>query len=167
MFRITKDPVSERILHEIERLSTRVAELRGEREHVSEELGLSARIASLQREATAKEIELDRVKEQHAREKREVEHMVGLHRKKVEQEIQMAKRETQVTLREETLKADRERFEAQMTFMQTRMETELERLNALTSEILGRLPKVTVDRQIREHIGAPNGNYRDTEDDHE
>jgi hypothetical protein len=114
--------------------------LKGERDEVSEELGLSARIVSLEREKTAKEIELDRVKEQHAREKREVEHMVGLHKDRVKQEIELAKREQSITVREENLKADRERFEQQMQFMQKRMETELERLNNLTSEILERLP---------------------------
>jgi chromosome segregation ATPase len=162
-----KDAAIERLTGEVQKLSKRVAELKGEREAVDSELGLSTRIVSLQREKTAKEIELDRVKEEHEREKREVEHMVGLHQKKVTQEIDLAKREQKVTIREENLKADRERFEAQMEFMQKRMETELERLNKLTSEILDRLPTVKVDRKIEERIGAfANGNgHGDDEDD--
>ena len=162
----TKDGVSARILTEIQTLSKQVAGLKGEREQAREELGLSTRIVSLEREKTAKEIELDRVKEQHAREKREIEHMVGLHKKRVEQEIEIAKREQTVTIREENLVADRDRFEEQMKFMQKRMEGELERLNGLTSEILERLPVVKVDRQIRETIGAAaNGNGGHGEDD--
>jgi hypothetical protein len=154
-----KEANLDRLVEEIKALSKRVAELKGARDQAEEELGLSTRVISLEREKTAKEIELDRVKEEHAREKREIEHMVGLHRKRVEQEIEIAKREQTVTIREENLVADRDRFEEQMKFMQKRMEGELERLNGLTSEILERLPVVKVDRQIREHIGvAANGN---------
>jgi chromosome segregation ATPase len=137
-----RDVALQRLAEKIEALTKRVAELKGEREAVDSELGLSSRIVSLQREKTAKEIELDRVKEEHTREKREIEHMVGLHKKQVTQEIELAKREQTVTLREENLKADRERFEEQMKFMQKRMEGELERLNGLTTEILDRLPKI-------------------------
>jgi chromosome segregation ATPase len=165
MFGKTSDAKIESLTEEIRGLTKRVAELKGERDEVSEELGLSARIVSLEREKTAKEIELDRVKEQHAREKREVEHMVGLHKDRVKQEIELAKREQSITVREENLKADRERFEQQMQFMQKRMETELERLNNLTSEILERLPTVKVDRRITETIGAASNGHGGDDDD--
>ena len=155
----TSDSKIEGLAEEIRKLTKRVAELKGERDQVSEELGLSARIASLEREKTAKEIELDRVKEQHEREKRDIEHMVGLHKDRVKQEIELAKREQTITVREENLKADRERFEEQMKFMQERMETELDRLNGLTSEILERLPKFNVDTALR--VGAGNGHGLD------
>jgi len=148
----------ESLTKEIRELSKRVAALKGERDQASEELGLSTRIVSLEREKTAKEIELDRVKEQHEREKRDIEHMVGLHKDRVKQEIELAKREQTITVREENLKADRERFEEQMKFMQKRMETELERLNGLTSEILERLPKFNVDTALK--VGAGVGGVR-------
>ena len=93
MFKRYASSKIEALTGEIRTLSKRVAELKGERDSVSEELGLSARLASLEREKTRKEIELDRVKEESAREKREIEHMVGLHRKRVTQEIDLAKRE--------------------------------------------------------------------------
>jgi chromosome segregation ATPase len=153
----TTDAKVEALAEEIRKLTKRVADLKGERDQVSEELGLSARIAGLEREKTAKEIELDRVKEQHEREKRDIEHMIGLHKDRVKQEIELAKREQTITVREENLKADRERFEEQMKFMQKRMETELERLNGLTSEILERLPKFNMDWMHKQTVGAGNG----------
>jgi hypothetical protein len=159
----TRDPVSTKILDAIRSVSKQLAEMKGERDAVSEELGLSTRVVSLEREKTKKEIELDRVKEQHEREKREIEHMVGLHKKRTEQEIEIAKREQVVTLREENLKADRDRFEQQMEFMQKRMEGELERLNGLTSEILDRLPKIEFNRTVEERYGN-NGNGHDLEE---
>jgi len=161
MFRTTTDAKVEALAEEIRKLSKRVAELKGERDQVSEELGLSARIASLEREKTAKEIELDRVKEQHEREKRDIEHMVGLHKDRVKQEIDLARREQTITVREENLKADRDRFEEQMKFMTKRMETEMERLNGLTSEILERLPKFNVDWNHAQKVGVGNGNGDD------
>lgn len=170
MFGKTDDARIETLTEEIRTLSKRVASLKGERDSVNEELGLSTRITALEREKTAKEIELDKVKEQHAREKRDIEHMVGLHKTRVTQEIELAKREQTITVREENLKADRDRFEDQMKFMQKRMETELERLNKLTSEILTRLPTVKVDRAIRETVGAAvnsngNGDAEDEDDE--
>lgn len=154
----TTDAKVEALAEEIRKLSKRVAELKGERDQVSEELGLSGRIAGLEREKTAKEIELDRVKEQHEREKRDIEHMVGLHKDRVKQEIDLARREQTITVREENLKADRDRFEEQMKFMTKRMETEMERLNGLTSEILERLPKFNVDWNHAQKVGVGNGN---------
>jgi hypothetical protein len=154
---LNRDPVSTKILDAIRSVSKQLAEMKGERDAVSEELGLSTRVVSLEREKTKKEIELDRVKEQHERERREIEHMVGLHKKRTEQEIEIAKREQVVTLREENLKADRDRFEQQMEFMQKRMEGELERLNGLTSEILDRLPKIEFNRTVEERY-EKNGN---------
>ena len=88
--------------------------------------------------------------------------MVGLHRKRVGQEIELAKREQTISLREENLIADRERFEEQMTFMQNRMEGELERLNGLTSEILERLPKV--DWHVEQTLAATRNGSRDADD---
>jgi predicted nucleic acid-binding Zn-ribbon protein len=101
---------------------------------------LTNEIVGLQREKTQKEIELDRVKEEHSREKRDIEHMVGLHKKRVEQEIELASRESTLSVREENIQAERKRFEDQMKFMEKRMGGELDRLNGLTSDILERLP---------------------------
>lgn len=111
-------------------------------------------IERLEREKVHKQIELDRVNEKHQREKREIEHMVGLHRQRVDQEIELAKREQVITLREENLTKDRERFEQEMRFMRERMESEVERLNGFVTELLDRMPTVTVDRRIRSVNGA-------------
>lgn len=165
IFGNTEDSKIQALTDEIKTLSKRVADLKGERDSVTEELGLSAKLIALEKEKTSKEIELDRVKEDHAREKRDIEHMVGLHKDRVKQEIELAKRDSTLSVREENLKADRDRFDDQMKFMQKRMETELERLNKLTSEILTRLPTVKVDRKISETVGAvANGNGNGEDD---
>lgn len=165
IFGNTDDTRIDKLTEEIRTLSKRVADLKGERDSVTEELGLSAKLIALEKEKTSKEIELDRVKEEHQREKRDIEHMVGLHKDRVKQEIELAKRDSTLSVREENLKADRDRFEDQMKFMQKRMETELERLNKLTSEILTRLPTVKVDRSIKETIGAVANSNGNSEDD--
>lgn len=107
-----------------------------------------SKVANLEREKVQLEIRLDRVKEEHARETREIEHMVGLHKEQVKQEMELAERSAKIAVREENLTADRERFEEHLSFMRERTETELERLGKLTGEILERLPTVTVDRRI-------------------
>jgi hypothetical protein len=149
----------------IETLTRKVAELKGEKAAASEELGLSTRVVELQREKTRLEIELDRVKQQHERENREIEHKLGLHRKQVKVEIDLAKREQVVTLREEALSAQQSRFEEEMKFMRERMQGEIDRVSALTSEILERLPVVKVDRQIRELVGGTTNGHHNGDDD--
>lgn len=168
MFRKTQDPKLDTLSDKIEELSKRVAELRGEKAALEDDAGVRSRIEDLERQRVEAEIELDRVKEQHTREKREIDHKIGLHRQRVEQEIELAKREQTISIREENLKADRDRFEEQMTFVRTRMEDEMKSLRSLTSEILERLPTVKVDRTIRETIGAAvngNGNHEDDGDE--
>lgn len=135
MFR-TDDSRIEALANEIRTLTTRVGELKGERDSVSSELSLSKRITALEKEKTEKELELDRVKEQHEREKRDIDHKIGLHRQRVEQEIELSRKEAVLDVREENLKKDRERFEQEMDYTRKRFSEEVERLTTLQKEIL-------------------------------
>jgi hypothetical protein len=154
------------LTEKIEALTRNVAALKGEKAAATEELGLSTRVVELQREKVTLEIELDRVKEKHAREKREIDHKLGLHRKQVDVEVDLAKREQVVAIREEALTQQQTRFEEEMNFMRDRMQGEIDRVSALTSEILEWLPVVKVDRHIRELVGGGNGNgHREDPDD--
>lgn len=161
-----KDPVKEKLLAEIEKLSKLVAELNGEKESRREELKITNSYVVLKKKLTDLEIEYEKEKEKHEREKRDVEHMVGLERKRQEFEIGQAKREVTITVREENLAAERTRFEDHMTFMVKRFEEEAERREVLMKQILDRLPTVQVDRHIKELVGgAKNGNGDNNGDD--
>jgi hypothetical protein len=147
-----RDPEAQRTIEELlEEVRGLRAELRkvksAEAEH-REQLGLVEESTELRKKIVDLEIKKDRLVEEHEREKREVKHMVGLERKRQEFEIDQAKRETTVTVREENLTADRKRFEEQMQFIQSRFEGEVGYLKGLMESILGRLPTVTVDRTI-------------------
>jgi chromosome segregation ATPase len=161
----TDDSRIDTLTEEIRTLSKRVADLKGERDSVSEELGLARQITNLQKEKTGKEIELDRVKEQHEREKRDIDHKIGLHRQRVEQEIELSRKEAVLDVREENLTKDRERFEKEMDYTRKRFSEEVERLTTLQHEILERLPKWNVDRKLTESIvSAGNGNGHGDDD---
>jgi hypothetical protein len=158
------DATSEKLLAEIRGLSTQVAELQGERDEAKEELKLADDIVRLKRTLTNLEIEKDRETEKHEREKREVKHMVGLEKKRQEFEVESAKRDVKLTLREENLKADRDRFEEQMKFSTQRFEREVGYLKELMGEVLDRLPTVKVDKRVT--VGANgNGNHADEDDE--
>lgn len=154
MLRKTDDARLEALTEEIKTLSARVAELKGERQSLDNEVKLSKKITDLEREKTEKEIELDRVMEDHEREKREIDHKIGLHRQRVEQEIELSRKEAVLDVREENLKKDRERFEHEMEYTRKRFSEEVERLTTLQKEILERLPKWSVDRQLTEAIAV-------------
>lgn len=106
------------------------------------------KIADLEKEVTRLTIEADRKKEEWERREREIEHKIGLERKRQEFEIQQAKRDTSVTVREENLKADKERFKAEMDFQRERLQGEVASLRELVTQMLQRLPSAEIYAEI-------------------
>lgn len=98
---------------------------RSERDEARDSVKLADELVELKKKLVTLQIEEDRIKEQHARERRDIEHKVGLERSRQEQELDLAGREATIKVREENLTADRERFEQQMAFTTTRFENEV------------------------------------------
>lgn len=103
-----------------------------------------ARHGSLSKQISELTIDRDRKVEEFTRREREIEHKIGLERKRQEFEIEQAKRETSTTVREENLKADKERFKAEMDFQRNRLEGEVESLRALVQKMMERLPSAEI-----------------------
>jgi hypothetical protein len=101
-------------------------------------------IADLKEQLETLKIEKARKDEEFARKERDIEHKVGLERKRQEFEIAQAKREATVTVREENLKADRDRFNEQLKFHEERFTAEVGYLKEMVGDVLKRLPTVTV-----------------------
>ena len=102
-------------------------------------------VASLRAEIETLTIERDRKKEQHERQERELRHMIGLEKKRQEVEIEQAKKETSLTVREANLAADTKRFEEQLKFNTARFETMEKYLKEMLADILARLPNVNLE----------------------
>jgi hypothetical protein len=102
------------------------------------------KVSELEQEITKLTIEKDRKQEEWDRREREIEHKVGLEQKRQEFEISQAKRDTQVTVREENLAADKERFKAEMDFQRKRLEEEVASLRTLVGQMLERLPSAEI-----------------------
>lgn len=98
----------------------------------------------LQKEITRLEIDLSKKQEDWNKREREVEHKVGLERKRQEFEIEQAKRETTVKVREENLAADKERFKSEMDFQRKRLEEEVSSLRELVGKMMERLPSAEI-----------------------
>jgi hypothetical protein len=135
-------------------LKREIAELRIEREARDKELGLTKDVVRLQKEIEELKITKSRITEEHAREKREVEHLVGLQKKRQEFEVAKASQEATLAVREENLKAEKDRFAKDMKFMQGRMEEEVKALREMYAEVLKRLPTVTVDLEKSVKFGG-------------
>jgi len=69
---------------------------------------------------------------------------VGLERKRQEFEIEQAKRETTVAVREENLKADKDRFAEQLKFHEDRFATEVGYLKDMMGQLMERLPTAEI-----------------------
>lgn len=111
-------------------LSSRVKELRDD-------------VAKLERDKAAQEDEIDR-------REREIEHKIGLERKRQAFELESGTRDAVLKVREENLKADRDRFAEQMKFHNDRFTAEVGYLKEMLSEIVKRLPSAefTVDATV-------------------
>lgn len=119
----------------------------------SEKKGLNAKVESLKRQISDLEIQRDKKQEDFDRRERELTHMIGLEKKRQEVETKQAKQEATLAVREENLAAERKEFEKQMKFREDRFDGEVKYLKGMVEQILGRLPTVNVDRQIKESAG--------------
>ena len=111
---------------------------------LSSVLGSFRKIEDLQKEITRLEIERDKRVEEFARKEREIEHKIGLERKRQEFEITQSKREATVKVQEENLAADKQRFAGEMDFQRKHLEKEVASLNTLVQEMLKRLPSAEI-----------------------
>ena len=111
-------------------------------------LDLSRKVRGLQEQIEKLEIEKGRKDEEFARKEREVEHKVGLERKRSEFEVVASKREAILSVKEENLAADRKRFEDQMEFHERRFSEEVGYLKAIIGELAERLPSLSMTAKL-------------------
>lgn len=107
-------------------------------------LRMTGDLTKLRQELETVKIEKARKDEEFARRERDIEHKVGLERKRQEFEVAQAKRESTVAVREENLKADKDRFAEQLKFHEDRFSTEVGYLKDILKEMMGRLPTADI-----------------------
>lgn len=106
---------------------------------------LTAQVITLKKTVAELDIQKSKRDEEHQREERELRHMIGLEKKRQEVEITQAKKDTELTVREGNLAADKRRFEEQLKFNNERFEKMETYLKDMMGQVLERLPTVTVD----------------------
>lgn len=105
---------------------------------------LSAEVIALKKEIADLQIQKSKLTEDHERQERELRHMIGLEKKRQEVEIEQAKRETSLKVREENLVAERAQFEKNLQFNTERFTSMEKYLKEMMTEVLGRLPNINV-----------------------
>lgn len=143
----------QRLLERLEALSRTLAVREGQADAAEERLRVFDDLEEVKTALSDKQIELDRVLEKHAKEKRDIEHKLGLHRQQVAQESEAAVREAKLSVREEALEAQKGRFQEEMDFMQKRFESEVQAQRVLVEQVLERLPKFERTYTTVEHVG--------------
>lgn len=111
-------------------------------------LALAGTVQKLRKDVETLELEKSRRTEEFATREREIEHKVGLERKRQEFELGAAKREATLAVREENLAADRKRFEDQMSFHEKRFTEEVQYLKEMMGQVMERLPNVNVEATL-------------------
>lgn len=144
-----------KVLARIEELSKAQATVAGRLDARHQQLEVATELQSTKKELVEAQLELSKIQEKHDRERREIEHKLGLHRTQVEQERKSAVQEAKLAVREEALEAQQGRFEKEMEFMQTRFEDEVKSQRVLVEQVLTRLP--VFEHKRVEHVGVdPN-----------
>lgn len=135
---------------QIRSLTKEVAGLRGERDAqqglrdlTDERNDLTARIERLK-------IEKDRTDETNRRERREVEHMVGLEKKRMEQERILAVREAELKVKEDAVDAKVAALTEQLDFSTKELGSQITYLkDDIIKQVFERLPIVEVNKTVR------------------
>lgn len=147
----------DQLLEEIAKLRGDIKALQQERKAVSEQLGLTEQIADLKKKISDLKADESRITEKHARGMREVEHQVGLQRKRQDFEVEAAKRDTKLSVREGNLEAERERFNRDMEFQRDELKSQIGYLKDLMEKLFDRLPSMSFEGTL---VGAGNGKRR-------
>lgn len=128
-------------LHDAESAITKVKDM----------FSLSYEIKQLKERLEKTKIEKDRQDEEHARKIREVEHKVGLEKRRQEAEaeqakkdIELAKREAVIGVREENLAAERKAFEDRMREYEKHADARLKDLQEIIKPLLKALPSAEI-----------------------
>lgn len=106
-------------------------------------------IIKLKNEISDLNIEKSKIVEDNEKQERELRHMIGLEKKRQEFEIDAAKREAELKVREENLTREKQEFERQLKFNTERFEKMESYLKEMFKDVLARLPNV--DMKIREN----------------
>lgn len=114
---------------------------------------LQAETIALKKKVTDLEIQRAQKEEEWQRGDRELRHMIGLEKKRQEFEIDAAKRDTELKVRQENLTADKKRFSEEMEFQRGRFEQEVGYLKDMIGQVLERIPNIGM--QINRQEGSP------------
>lgn len=153
------DAERDKLAEELAGLRADVKALKSERDETAERNRLRDQIAELKREKAT-------LAEDNARKIRETEHKTGLLKTKQEHEVANARRETELSVREENLKADKQRFAGEMEFQREHLQGEVDRIDSVLKAILERLPVIDValSGDAAPRSSSPRGSSRKAAD---
>lgn len=106
---------------------------------------LSEQVLNLKRQIADLEITKSKQKEEHDKQERELRHMIGLEKKRQEVEIVQSKKDTELTVREGNLAAEKKRFEDNLKFNTERFQSMETYMKEQMKSILERLPNVNME----------------------
>ena len=122
-----------------------------------ETAALTDEVLTLKREIADLEVGKSKLTEEFGKRERELRHMIGLEKNRQEQErqqaviaLKQASVAAKLEVREENLAADKRRFEEQLAFNTERFSTMEKYLKDMLSDILQRLPNVSMNIKRKE-----------------
>ena len=118
-------------------LSREIAVLQGQLDALGDVVALRTEVESLK-------IERSRIEEEFARERREIEHKLGLEKKRQESDLETAIQKADLDAREKWLENQETQFDEKLEWFKKQTQEH----QKLSKEILSRLPKITVKGSV-------------------
>jgi hypothetical protein len=112
-------------------------------------LDLSSEVEKLRETISSLQIDKSRIEEKFAKERREIEHKVGLHRLRATEELKLAKKEAKIEAREAALVESEKRFGEQLQFHEKRFTEEVTYLKDMVGQVLKRLPSAEIFTEVK------------------
>jgi len=145
VFGIRKSDFAERITQATENIVRElVSSINSDLKELETYAKVRAEVTRLRKELEVAKIEKDRQDETFARKEREIEHKVGLEKKRQEQELDLVKKEVALEAREKGVVEREKAFEDRMKFMQERFEAEVKYQRELLERMMKRLPSAEI-----------------------
>jgi hypothetical protein len=112
-------------------------------------LDLSAEVDKLRETVSFLRIDKSRIEEEFAKERREIEHKVGLVKLRQIEELKLAKKEAVLNAREAALVESEKRFGEQLRFHDERFQEQVNYLKDMVGQVLKRLPSAEIYTEVK------------------
>jgi chromosome segregation ATPase len=130
------------LIAEIAGLRDKIGQLEAEIHKLTTVRDQTAAVRTLEEQIEKLKVEKSRLSEERERRERDTEHKVGLLLQTQEQDLKIARQQTELDVREQNLAADKKRFADEMAFQRQHFDAQVADMKTVLAQVLAKLPDI-------------------------